>query len=78
MNEFDEHPDSLLDALIISTLDDFTLEERVSIANLDEHKIRALEITLGKYMGYRLEQLSEQGNDELLKECRVDYDRLIK
>ncbi len=70
MNESDEHPDNLLNALIISILDDFTLEERVSIADLDEDELRVLELTMGKFMRYRLDQLNEQGNDELLKECR--------
>ena len=70
MNEFDKHPESLLDAMITSILDDLTLEERVSIADLNKDELRVLELTMGKFMKYRLEQLNEQGNDELLQECR--------
>jgi hypothetical protein len=61
---------TLLDALITDILDDLTLEERVSIADLNEHELRTLQLVMGKYMKFRIEQLSEQGNDELLKECR--------
>ena len=46
------------------------LFERVSIADLDEDELRVLELTMGKYMKFRIEQLNEQGNDELIKECR--------
>ena len=70
MNESDDRPDNLLDALIISILDDFTLEERVSIADLKPHELKTLQLVMGKYMKFRLEQLNEQGNSELLKECR--------
>ena len=70
MNEFDEHPESLIDALIISILDDFTLEERVSIADLKPHELKTLQLVMGRFMQYRIEQLNEQGNDKLLEECR--------
>lgn len=70
MNEFDKHPQSRIDALITEILDDLTLEERVSSADLDEHEIRTLQLVMGKYMKFRIEQLSEQGNDELLNERR--------
>ena len=49
---------------------DLTLQERVSIADLNEDELRTLQLVMGKYMKFRIEQLSEQGNDELLKECR--------
>ena len=70
MNESDKQPENLLDALITDILDDLTLEERVGVADLNEDELRVVELTMGKFMKYRLEQLSEQGNDELLKECR--------
>ncbi len=70
MNKSDKHPQSLIDALITDVLNDLTLEERVSIADLNEDELRVLELTMGKFMKYRLEQLNEQGNDDLLKECR--------
>ena len=70
MNKSDKHPESLLDALIISIVNDLTLDERLSIADLNEDELRTLQLVMGKYMKFRIEQLSEQGNDELLKECR--------
>lgn len=70
MNEHNKNNLTLLDALIIDILNDLTLEERVSIADLDEDEFRVLELVQGKYIKYRLDQLSKQGNDELLKECR--------
>jgi len=42
----------------------------VSIADLNEGELQTLQLVMGRYMKYRIEQLSEQGNDELLKECR--------
>ena len=41
----------------------------MSIADLNEGELQTLQLVMGKYMKYRLDQLSEQGNDELLKEC---------
>ena len=70
MNKSDNHPESLLDALIISFLDDLTLQERVSIADLKEHELKILQLVMGKYMKYRIDQLSVPGNSELLKECQ--------
>jgi hypothetical protein len=60
----------LIDALIISILSDLTAEELVSIADLNEHELKTLQLVMGKYMKFRLEQLNEQGNDKLLNECR--------
>jgi len=48
-------------------------EERFSIADLDEDEIRTLEQVMGRYMKFRLAELSGKGNDELLKECRKRF-----
>ena len=69
MKASDKNNLSLIDSLVIDLIDEMPLEARVSIANLVEHEIRVLELALGKYLKYRLEQLSEVGNDELIKEC---------
>ena len=69
MNNNGEKKLTLLDALIIGILNDLTLEERVSIADLDEDELKTLQLVMGKYMKYRLDQLNEEGNDALLKEC---------
>jgi hypothetical protein len=67
---FDKHPQSFVDALTISILDDLTIEERFCIADLKPHELRTLQLVMGKYMKFRIEQPNEQGNRELLKECR--------
>jgi hypothetical protein len=61
---------TLLDSIIADILDDMPLAERVSIAHLNEAELRMLQLVMGKYMKYRLEQLFGQGNNELLNECR--------
>jgi hypothetical protein len=61
---------SLIDALITDVIDELPLEARVSVADLDEDEFRVLELSQGRYMNYRLANLSEEGNDELLRECR--------
>ena len=70
MTELDESNLTLLDALIIDILNDLNLDERVSIAKLNENEIRTLKLVPGKYLNFRIEQLSEQGNNKLLKECK--------
>jgi hypothetical protein len=70
MNENDQNDLTLLDALITQVISELPLEARVSIANLDEEELRILELVQGKYLKYMLDQLTDQGNDELLKECR--------
>jgi len=43
--------DEVVDGLIA----ELPLEPRVSIANLDEAEFRTLELTLGKYLRYKLD-----------------------
>ena len=69
MKNHDENNLTLLDGLIITILDDLTLEERVSIADLNENELKTFQLVMGKYMKYRLDLLNEQGNYELLKKC---------
>ena len=59
--------------LIISILDDLTTEERFAIADLGEDEVKTLELVMGRYMKFRLAELSGKGNDELLKECRDKF-----
>jgi len=62
-----------LDALITVIINDLTPEERFSIANLDENEIRTLELVMGRYMKFKLAELSGRGNDDLFKECREKF-----
>lgn len=65
------HPQSPLDEIISDLMNDLPLEERVRVANLDQDDLKVLEAVLAKYIGYSLDQFNEQGNDELLNECRA-------
>ncbi len=72
MNESDNNTMSILDALIIDIIDDLPLvplEAKVSVTNYDMDEIRVLELVLGKYLRYKLDQLNETGNEELITEC---------
>jgi hypothetical protein len=42
----------------------------VNFALPQPEELRILELVQGKYLKYRLDQLTEQGNDDLLRECR--------
>ena len=66
MIDHDENNLTLFDALIIDILDNLTLEERVSIADLNEDELQTLKLVMGKYLKYRLDQLNEKGDDVLL------------
>jgi hypothetical protein len=70
MNQSDEHPHSLIEALITEIIAEIPLEDRVRFANLAEDEVQVLEAVLAKFLNYRLEKLELHVNDELLKECR--------
>jgi hypothetical protein len=69
MDSTDYNTPALLDALITDMIAEMPLEDRVSTANLEEHEIRILQLTLRKYVKHRINQFSETGNEELKKEC---------
>jgi hypothetical protein len=70
MIKHNENPLTLVDALIITVINEMPLEARVSIADLKDREFKALELIQGKYIKYRLDQFTDEGNNELLKECR--------
>ena len=73
MKDINEINLTFLDALIIDIIDGLTTEERFSIADLDEDELKTLELVMGRYMKFRIAQLSGPGNDELLQECRKKF-----
>ena len=73
MNESDKYPQNLIDALIIDIIDGLTTEERLSIVDLDKHEFKTLDLVMGRYMKFRIAELSGKGNDKLLQECRNRY-----
>ena len=66
----EENPHRL--ALVLR-LDEWHHPDLAGVADLGEDEIRTLELVMGRYMQFRLSELSGKGNDELLKECRDKF-----
>ncbi len=69
MNQSDKHNPNTVDAVVDVIIDELTLEERVGAGNLDEDEFRVLELTLGKLIRYKLDQLDVGVNKELMNDC---------
>jgi hypothetical protein len=64
-----KHNLNTVDAVIDDIIAEMPLDDRVRTANLDEDGLLVLQIGLGKYLRYLLENQSEDVNKKLLKEC---------
>ena len=69
MNQSDIHNPNTVDAVVDILISELTLAERVGTADLGEDELRVLELTLGKYIRYRLDQLDVGVNKVLMKDC---------
>ncbi len=69
MNQSDNHKPNTVDQVVDEIIAELTLAERVGTADLDEDEFRALELTLGKFIRYKLEHLDFGVNTELMKDC---------
>ena len=69
MNQSDKHKPSTVDAVVEEIIAELTLVERVGTADLGEYELGVLELTLGKYIRYRLDQLDVSVNKVLMKDC---------
>jgi hypothetical protein len=69
MNQSDKHKPNTVDAVVEEIIAELTLAEKVGTADLGEDELRVVELTLGKYIQYRLDQLDAGINQELMKEC---------
>ena len=69
MNQADNHNTYTVDAVVAELISELTLAEMVGTADLGEDELRVLELTLGKYIRYRLDQLDVGVNTELMKDC---------
>jgi len=58
-----------VDQVVDDIIADLTLAERVGTVDLGEDELRVLELTLGKYIRYRLDQLDVGVNQMLMKDC---------
>ena len=69
MNQSDKHKSDTVDAVVDVLISELTLAEMVGTADLGEDELRVLELALGKYIRYRLDQLDVGVNKELMKDC---------
>ena len=69
MNQSDKHNPNTVDAVVDILISELTLAEMVATADLGEDELRVLELTLGKYIRYRLDQLDVGVNKKLMKDC---------
>ena len=58
-----------VDEVVDEIIDELTLTERVGTADLVENEFRVLELTLGKLIRHKLNQLDVNVNKELMKDC---------
>ena len=64
-----KHVPALLMGIVMDIINDMPLDVRVSVANLEEDEIRVLELTLGRYLQYRLHQLNDDRFKQLKDDC---------
>ena len=69
MNQSDKNNPTTVDEVVNEIIAELTLAERVCTADLDEEEFRVLELTLGKYIRHKLDQLDVDVNKELMKDC---------
>ena len=60
-----------VDQVVDEIIAELTLAEKVGTADLYEDELRVLELTLGKYIRYMLDQTDVGVNKELMKDCLV-------
>ena len=71
MNQSNKHNPKTVDAVVDILISELTLAEMVATADLGEDELRVLELTLGKYIRYRLDQLDVGVNKKLMEDCLV-------
>jgi hypothetical protein len=67
MNQPNNICPNTVDQIVDDIIADLTLEERVGTVDLDENEFRVVELTLGKLIRYKLDQL-DVGVNEALRE----------
>ena len=58
-----------VDEVIDDIIAEMPLDDRVRIANLDENGIAVVQLALGKYLRYLIDNQSEDVNEKLLRDC---------
>jgi len=65
-----KHIPALLFAIVMDIIQDMPLDARVGIADLEEDEMLTLELTLGRYLQYRLAQLNDKRFQQLKEDCQ--------
>jgi hypothetical protein len=58
-----------VDQVVDDIIADLTLAERVGTADLDEKEFRVPELTLGKFIRYKLDKMDVAVNKKLMEDC---------
>ena len=69
MNQSDKHYLNTVDQIVDEIIAEMPLDDRVRAANLDEDGLVVLQLALGKYLRYLIDNQSEDVNEKLLKDC---------
>jgi len=69
MNQSDKHYLTTVDQVIDEIIAEMPLDDRVRTANLDEDGLLILQLGLGKYLRYLIDNQSEDVNEKLMKDC---------
>ena len=69
MNQSDKHKPNSVDQIVNEIIAEMPLDDRVRTANLDEDGVLVLQLALGKYLRYLIDNQSEDVNRKLFKDC---------
>ena len=69
MTQPSKHNLNTVDAVVDDIIAEMPLDDRVRTANLDEDGIIVLQLALGKYLRYLIDNQSEDVNKKLFKDC---------
>jgi len=58
-----------VDEVVTEIISEMPLDDRVRTANLDEDRLVVLQLALGKYLRYLIDNQSEDVNKNLMKDC---------
>ena len=69
MNQPNKHNLNTVDAVVDDIISEMPLDDKVRTANLDEDGVLVLQLALGKYLRYLIDNQSEDVNKRLLEDC---------
>ncbi len=69
MDNSDRHNPNTVDQIVNEIISELTLDDKVRTANLDEYGLVKLQLGLGKYLWYLIENQSEIVNEKLMADA---------